>query len=250
MSYFIDVQGTLIDDQDKRPIKGAIEFIRKLNEEGTPYCLITNNTKLPSRQFLRYLQELGFEVDEKRYIDPLMVLTKVIKDRRVAAYGVEGFLRSLEGLGFRLDYEDPEAVILSVKDDYTFEEFGDIDEFLLGGAKLVGMHATSLYAKAKRYPGVGALLAMFEFATGAKPLVVGKPSELFFKEALAKVGGDFSQVTIISDDPKGDLAGAKRLGMKSVLVLSGKVRSEEEAKAMLEPKEYPDMVVADIGELL
>ncbi len=29
--YFIDVQGTLIDDRDRRPIRGAIDFIARLN---------------------------------------------------------------------------------------------------------------------------------------------------------------------------------------------------------------------------
>lgn len=31
--YFIDVQGTLIDDINKEPISGAIEFINTLNEK-------------------------------------------------------------------------------------------------------------------------------------------------------------------------------------------------------------------------
>ena len=37
--YFIDVQGTLIDDKDKLPIKGSIEFIDKLNRENIPYII-------------------------------------------------------------------------------------------------------------------------------------------------------------------------------------------------------------------
>lgn len=32
-AYFIDVQGTLIDDINKDPINGAIEFIDTLNEK-------------------------------------------------------------------------------------------------------------------------------------------------------------------------------------------------------------------------
>ncbi|RLD41678.1 MAG: HAD family hydrolase, partial [Bacteroidetes bacterium] len=35
--YFIDVQGTLISDIDKSPIRGSIAFIDMLNKTETPY---------------------------------------------------------------------------------------------------------------------------------------------------------------------------------------------------------------------
>ena len=74
--YFIDVQGTLIDDKYRQPIRGAIKFIARLNQNKIPYLLITNNTKESSETFRAYLNELGFEVDEAHYLDPLMLLTK------------------------------------------------------------------------------------------------------------------------------------------------------------------------------
>ena len=248
MRLFIDVQGTLIDDLERKPIPGAVEFIEKVVQKGVPYILITNNTKQPSHEFLHYLQSLGFKVDQEHYIDPLMVLNEVIGNKRVAAYGVEGFLKSLELLGFTLDYDRPDAVVISVKDDYDFDTFAKIDEFLLQGASLYGMHQTSIYAKGeKRYPGVGALLAMFAFATGAKPQVVGKPSELFYKKALQKIGGgDFSDVVIISDDPKGDLLGAKKLGMRTVFVLSGKFKKAQEILPKIGFE--PDAIYASVAE--
>ncbi len=230
MRLFIDVQGTLIDDKDRKPIPGAVEFINALHQKGVRFVLITNNTKQPSSEFLAYLQSLGFTIDEKHYIDPLMVLDEVLLAKRIAAYGVEGFLESLQQLGFMLDYQRPDAVVLSVKDNYDFETFANINEFLLAGLPLYGMHQTSIYAKGnRRYPGVGALLAMFEFATGTKSTVVGKPSKLFYEKALEKIGGGaFDDVVIISDDPIGDLLGAAVLGMKTIFVLSGKFRSTEE----------------------
>ena len=60
MSYFIDVQGTLIDDKEKKPIKGAIEFIEKLNEKKIPYVVVTNNTKLKSDDFVSVFVRFRF----------------------------------------------------------------------------------------------------------------------------------------------------------------------------------------------
>ena len=58
--YFIDVQGTLISDIDKSPIRGSIEFIDMLNEKDIPYVVVTNNTKSPSKEFYNFLQKQGF----------------------------------------------------------------------------------------------------------------------------------------------------------------------------------------------
>ncbi|BAF69502.1 HAD-IIA family hydrolase [Nitratiruptor sp. SB155-2] len=249
MKFFIDVQGTLIDDKERKPIRGSIEFIEALNENKIPYVIITNNTKHSSQDFLNYLNALGFSISKERYIDPLMVLEEVLPKDPIAAYGTEGFLHVLRAMGYRLDYNEPKAVVISVKSDYTFDEFAKINEFLLQGASLIGMHQTSLYAKGdKRYPGVGALLAMFEYACGVDSEVVGKPSRLFYEKALAKVGGDFSEVTIISDDPQGDLIGAKKLDMKTVFVLSGKYKDAQEIVPKL-PKEYrPDLIYDTIAQ--
>lgn len=250
MNFFIDVQGTLIDDKERKPIDGAKEFIDFLNQNKIPYIVITNNTKYHSKDFLNYLNKIGFNIEFDHYIDPLMVLKEIIKEKRVAVYGIENFIDIVQDLGYELDFNNPEAVLISVKKDYSSEDFAQMIEFLLSGAKLYGMHATSLYVKdGKRYPGVGAILEMLKFATSKDYEVVGKPSKNFYNKALEKIRKlthkniDFKDITIISDDAKGDLAGAKALGMKTVLVLSGKIRSKDEVNLEI------DFISENIGKI-
>ena len=71
--YFIDVQGTLISDSDKSPIRGSIAFIDRLNADKTPYMVITNNTKKSSEDFYIYLKSIGFNFGFDKYLDPLML---------------------------------------------------------------------------------------------------------------------------------------------------------------------------------
>ena len=129
-------------------------------------------------------------------------------------------------------------------------------DFLLGGAALVGMHETSIYSKwDKRYPGVGAILKLLEFATSVNYEVVGKPSEPFYKEALKILrrqnpNAEFGDVTIISDDVKGDLGGAKILGMKTIFVTSGKYKNEQEIVPFLDERLRPDLIYKDMREIL
>ena len=256
-TYFIDVQGTLIDDADRLPIRGSVEFIDSLNEQKIPYMVITNNTKHSSEEFLSYLNSIGLNIKKDHYLDPLMLLeSKISKDEGLAAYGTKEFLNVVVSMGYTLDYENPKTVLVSIKNDYNSEEYAQIIDFLLRGAKLVGMHETTIYAKnSKRYPGVGAILKMLSFATSVSYEVVGKPSDNFYKEALSRVKKqnetiEFGDITIISDDVKGDLTGAAIFGMKTVFVLSGKYRHAEEIIPLLKEDEKPDYVFKDMQEVM
>ncbi len=255
--YFIDVQGTLISDSDKQPINGAIEFIQTLNSEKIPYVVITNNTKKSSQNFYSFLQSLGFDFSFSNYLDPLMMLrSKLSLNDRVAAYGASEFLDVLVDMGFVLDFKNPTVVLVAIKEDFNNEEFASMIDFILAGARLIGMHETSIYAKnSKRYPGVGAVLKMLEFATSTTYEVVGKPSVAFYKEALSMIKKSdnsvtFSDITIISDDVKGDLVGAKELGMKCIFVLSGKYKDAKEIVPMLKQDSRPDLIYKDMREVL
>lgn len=255
--YFIDVQGTLIEDNTKLPTRGAVAFIDHLNEHQIPYMVITNSTKNPSTEFLGYLNSIGLNISQSHYLDPLMMLERHIdKTKIVAAYGSEPFLEVVRSMGYTLDYLSPDVVLVAIKENFASDEYAQMIEFLIGGARLVGMHETTLYVKNhKRYPGVGAILKMLEFATSVPYTVVGKPSVPFFEEALSRLCeqkecAQFCDVTIISDDVKGDLIGAQMLGMKGVFVLSGKYRSSDEIIPSLQPQERPAEIYADMQEIL
>lgn len=253
--FFIDVQGTLIDDNTKLPISGAIEFIDHLNRSSVPYVVITNSTKYSSDTFLNYLNSLGLNIPSERYLDPLMVLEeRISKNKKIAGYGSEEFLNVLRSMGYMLDYVSPDVVLLAIKENFEAGEYAQMIEFLLGGCELVGMHETSLYVKNhKRYPGVGAILKMLECATSTHYWVVGKPSTTFFESALAllshqKADVRFEDITMISDDVTGDLLPAQELGMRGVFVLSGKYRSEAEILPQL--SRQPSAIYADMRAVL
>lgn len=251
MSYFIDVQGTLIDDNDKKPISGAIAFIESLNQRNIPYVVVTNNTKIPSAKFHQFLCDLGFAIPKTHYLDPFMALEHVLHVKKIHAFGAEEFLNVMDTLGFEQSPK-PEAIVIASKKDFSAEEYASMIENALDGAKIIGMHATSIYAKDKRrYPGVGAILQMLSYATGKRYEVVGKPSTLFYEQGLKLLNAQghtrgFEGIEMISDDALGDLVGAKELGMRTTLVLSGKCKARSE---VLHVNHLLDDIVETIGSI-
>lgn len=247
--FFIDVQGTLIDDINKEPINGACEFIDYLNNENIPYTVITNNTKEKSDIFLKSLKSKGLDI--KSYIDPFSILKQTVKNKKVAAFGTTQFLEVLEQLGYELDFNDFESLIVSISQDYTNEDYAKMIECALKTDNLIAMHGTSTYSKSgKRYPGVGAIMSMIKFAVNKDYIVVGKPSLSFYNKARELTSLDFKDITVISDDMIGDLLGALKLEMNACLVLSGKVRSEEEVLGTLSKDEIPKNICKDMSEVL
>lgn len=253
MSFFIDVQGTLISDSDKSPINGAIELIKFLNQKSIPYIVITNNTKKTSNEFLKELREKGLEIKDNHYLDPFCVLSSEIPPTNAALFGADEFKKTMQKLGYIDDKNSTNAVMVASYDNFEFSEFASMIELIQKGAKFIPLHETSIYKKNGRlYPGVGAIAKMIKDATGAKYEAIGKPSEKFYREALRlinlqKSGLNFEDIVIISDDAKGDLVGAKELGMSTILVLSGKVDS---AKNSGVDSKMIDKIYKDAGEFL
>ncbi len=247
--FFIDVQGTLICDEKREPIAGACEFIEALNEKEIPYVVITNNTKIKSDEFLESLKNKGLNI--KNYIDPFSLLTHMLTEKRIAAFGSDEFISIMQDLGYELDFENPQALVVSIKKEYTNEDYALMIECAIKAKKLIGMHETSIYSKdGKRYPGVGAIMQMIKFATNKEYNVVGKPSFNFYDQAREMMKLDFQDITIISDDMIGDLIGAGKLDMKTALVLSGKIKDENEVLPTLKKEEYPTFIGQNMQSML
>jgi NagD protein len=232
LAYLVDVQGTLLSDTDKSPLPGAKEWIDYLNTSKIPYCVITNNTKEPSEQFLAALHAKGLHI--KHYLDPFMVLDKILENKEVYAFGPDAFKTVLDKKGYTHESSTPRNLLIASDTAFDAEAFAKMIELASNGVGIVGMHGTSIYAKnGRKFPGVGAILALLEYATSQSTTVIGKPSQAFYTSALSLLQTQnsaltFKDVCMISDDAKGDLVGAKALGMETTLVLSGKVKSARE----------------------
>jgi len=83
----------------------------------------------------------------------------------------------------------------------------------------------------------GAVVAGLEFATGRKAVICGKPSPMVFRQAIAELRSDVvamggsrlatADVAMVGDDPKADIAAARRVGLRGILVVSGKVTHDQ-----------------------
>ena len=79
MNYLIDIDGTLLNGSE--PMKGAKEFVEKLNKNGDKYLLMTNSIKSIEVQQKRLLQA-GINVSAQRILNPIVAINKYLLDSK------------------------------------------------------------------------------------------------------------------------------------------------------------------------
>src|SRR5204862_3450126 len=84
-------------------------------------------------------------------------------------------------------------------------------------------------------PGNGSLVAALRHATGAEPVVTGKPDPTMHRESLLRTGA--KRPIVVGDRLDTDIEGANAVGCPSLLVLSGVTQPAEllRSRARLRP---------------
>ena len=116
------------------------------------------------------------------------------------------------------------------------------------GAALVAICADRVYPSPRGLEfGVGAMSAMMAYAANVTPVFTGKPERFFFEELCRRLGVAPPRCVLVGDNLESDIAGAKGVGMRGVLVLTG-VATEADV-ARLPAALRPDWVVPGLPDL-
>jgi HAD superfamily hydrolase (TIGR01458 family) len=248
-AILLDVDGVL--HVSGEPIPGAVDAVRRLRSVGHRIRLVTNSTTMSRRQLGDRLREMGFAVEDDELQTTGVVAASVLAGKRVLALTMPGILDDLEGLellGMNVDAvlvggadegDDPGRVFSYLNLNRAFLE-------LQAGAELYCLHKNRWWqtADGPRLDS-GAFVAGLEYAAGTEAIVLGKPSPQYFGDALEAIDADPELTWMVGDDLEGDVVGAQRHGMKTVLVRTGKFRPDdlESSTAM------PDGIVSSIAQL-
>jgi HAD superfamily hydrolase (TIGR01450 family) len=96
-------------------------------------------------------------------------------------------------------------------------------------------------------PDCAGMMAAVEAVTGTTvETIVGKPSPLILDVALERLGVPARDAVIVGDRIETDIVMGKRLGLATVLVLSGVTRADDARVAQI----APDLVLPSIRDLI
>jgi HAD superfamily hydrolase (TIGR01458 family) len=252
--WLFDVDGVL--HVGSQPISGAAELLGDLIAREIPFRLLTNTTTASRATLAARLRAMELPVTEELLITASLATAAYVRRRfpGVACYllakgdAVDDF----RAAGVPIVGPDgaPDAgvvVIGGAEDELTYARLNHAYRLLLGGARLVAMHRNTAWRTAEGMAlDSGPFVTALATAAGTRATVIGKPAATFFRQAIRDIGVPATELAMVGDDARNDLAPARRLGMMGVLVRTGKpVGPAEEAQA--------DLVidaVADLGRVI
>jgi HAD superfamily hydrolase (TIGR01458 family) len=248
----LDIDGVLVVSW--APIPGAVTAVQRVRDAGLAIRFLTNTTSRPAVVVAEGLRRAGFAVDDGELVTASLATAAYLGDRHPGARCLvlnDGPLDDLGDVVVVGDDEPVDVVVIgSAGPSFDWATINRAARAVLDGAALVGMHGTGRWMTADgACVDGGAYVAALERATGVTATVVGKPGPTMFTQALRSAGVTPGDAVMVGDDLIGDVGGARAVGVRGVLVRTGKFTPSVLADASVVPDAVLDSV-ADLPGLL
>jgi HAD superfamily hydrolase (TIGR01450 family) len=205
-----------------------VELLDAIRASGRPLVLFTNGSHVGPAAFAAALREDGLPVEEHELLTPVCSALSYLARRHprqpVLVFASEATTERMARAGVPLaDGEDAQVVFVAHVEEV------DLDR-MVRSARAVSRGARLLTANYQRgYWGADGLVfsrgamvtAGIARVTGARPVVVGKPSKAAVREISERLGVSSDQLAVIGDDLEMDIALGHLGGSRTVLVRSG-----------------------------
>lgn len=242
MAWVLDLDGVVW--LAGRAIPGSVEAVARLRAAGEPLAFVTNNSYLPRAEVAAALARIGVDPGDDVLTSSMAAARLVEPGETVLLCAGPGAAEELEARGARVVRDGPaDAVVVGYHRDFDYARMTAATRAVLGGARLIATNDDSTYPTPEGLlPGGGAILASIATASGATPLVAGKPHTPMAELVRARLG---ATGVVVGDRFDTDGGFARTLGWRFGLVLSGVTGPD--AVPELGPD---DLVAADLGAIV
>ena len=245
-AFLIDLDGTLYFKNE--PYPGAVQTVRYLREKGHQIRFLTNITAKTPKMLYEEMRTLGFDVHESEILNASYACLLYLRSQPRARchFMVDDFVKAFFE-EIPTDNDSPDFVVLGdYGDRFDFRSLNHAFQLLMKGAELIALQKSPYWVSPEEIRlDCGAFTALLEYASNKTAKVVGKPSELFFGIALDSLQVSPSEVIMVGDDITTDILGAERMGMRSVLVRTGKFQPNQ----LEDPVANPTWVLDCVSDL-
>lgn len=256
-TYVFDLDGVIYRGDE--PQLHAAATVRELRRRGRKVFFLTNNSTKSREDFRRKLASMDIEVRVDEIMTSAHATALYLRDQGAAGksvyiVGEDGLAGELEAIGMKVFRdaagEGVEYVVVGMDRKFTYEKLAGAQQAILAGARFIATNtdATFPLPGGRLAPGGGSLVSAIQTASGVRPLLIGKPETYSTRKVLELAGCAAEKSVMVGDRIETDVLTGNRLGMHTVLVLTG---VSDWAHVEAAPHELkPDRVITDLGELL
>lgn len=266
----VDLDGVVYRGAD--PVPGVAAVLADRAARGDDVVYVTNNSMHYHDDYVTRLSAMGAPITADTVVSSARATAIHIANhepgvRRVLVLGAGGLERELRDAGLdvvtaghaaaRMHQEGidgwtaagaPDAVVTGLDPNLTYLRLAAAADCVRAGARFIATNRDPVYPTERGLrPGAGSIAAALEATTGVVPYSIGKPGPHLLELAAEAVGRDAKDAVMIGDGIATDLAAARAVGAKCVLMLTGVTTAAE--VAALPDDERPTAVAEDAAGL-
>jgi 4-nitrophenyl phosphatase len=240
VGWVFDLDGVIW--RGRQEVPGAAAAVAEVLARGEPVLFVTNMSGNAATAVEERLAGMGIDA-RGRVVTSAMAAARLVEPgEKVVACAGRGVVEELERRGaVVVDGGAADAVIVGYHREFDYERLTTAMRAVRAGARLIGTNDDATYPTDEGLlPGNGSLLAAVATASGATPVIAGKPHA-----PMAALVRDRAGATgvVVGDRPDTDGVFARALGYRFVLVLSGVTGPED-----LPVDPTPDLVAEDAAD--
>ena len=250
--FLLDMDGTVYLGNEL--IGGADEFLKKLGRQKKRYIFITNNSSKNGAAYVKKLNGLGISAELDDVFTSgeaaAIYLNKVKPGAKIFLLGTAELKEEFAQAGFRIikKGQTPDLVVLGFDTGLTYKKLWAACDHIREGVPYYATHPdlNCPIEGGKYMPDTGAMIAFIKAATGANPVVVGKPNGHIVEALLGKYGLKKEEIAIVGDRLYTDIKTGADFGITSVLVLTGETSSAMSKRTKIKS----DYVFGSIADMI
>ena len=249
--WLLDLDGTVYRGEALVP--GAAEAVAALRADGRRVAFLSNKPLQTRAEYAAKLTRLGVPAGPDDVVNSSLALAHHLRRTDPGAplfvIGEPSLQDELRAHGFEVR-GDHRVRWVVIAFDRTFD-YGKLNTALQaarGGARLIATNPDrTCPVEGGEIPDCAGMTAAVEAVTGLTvETIVGKPSPIILEVALASLGVGAGECAIVGDRIENDIVMGKRLGLATVLVLTGVTRADDPRVAEI----APDLVLPSLRELI
>lgn len=249
--WLFDLDGTIY--LGERLIPGADAAIAALRAAGRRVAFLSNKPLQTRAEYAAKLTRLGVPAAPDDVINSSLVLARYLRDRDPGApvfvIGEPPMLDEMRAHGFEVRPDERVRwVVIAFDRTFDYAKLNVALQAVKQGARLIATNPDrTCPVEGGEIPDCAGMIAAVEAVTDKKvEAIVGKPSPIILEIALAALGVPARDAAIVGDRIETDIVMGRRLGLGTVLVLSGVTRADDPRIAAV----APDHVVGSVRDLV
>lgn len=249
--WLFDLDGTIYLGEALIP--GADRVVKALRDDGRRVAFLSNKPLYTRADYADKLTRLGIPATADDVVNSSIVLArhlaKLDPGAPVFVIGEPPLIAELAAHGFEVRPDHRVRwVVIAFDRTFDYAKLNTALQAVRQGARLIATNPDrTCPTEDGEIPDCAGMIAAVEAVTGHQvEVIVGKPSPIILEVALATLGVGASDAVIVGDRIETDIVMGRRLGLATVLVLSGITRAGDPRIAEL----APDLVLPSVADLL